>query len=137
MIMGRHKLSPRKAKFMRKATASTLVGLLIGLSACASYNRPIEPPVEGYQAIRFKQPVSVRDHAINTITFPTGSTFVADRQFEYGTVYCGLAISNEDRSPSRSCVGLEGDTTLVIYPDSFKMVRREIPAGSVERFRMK
>jgi hypothetical protein len=39
-----------------------------------------------------------------------------------------------------SCIDkavLEQHTTLVIYPGSFKMVRREIPSVSIERFRMK
>jgi hypothetical protein len=133
-------LTPRKARFVRKAITPTLIGLLIALCGCASYDLnsgPIEPPAEGFQAIRFRRPVIVRDHAINILTFTTGSTFVADRQFQYGTVYCGHALVNNILGTLPECVALEGDTTLVLRPDSIYIVRREIPAGSVERFRMK
>ena len=129
-----------------KRTASKLALVVIAaitplmLSGCASYQQasgPIEPPPDGYEAVRFKRPVSVRDHAVNILTFTTGSTFVADRKFQYGTVYCGNTLVNDSLSPVPECIALEGDRTLVLRPNSIYTVRREIPADSIERFRIK
>ena len=113
------------------------LGLLITLGACNA-GGPINPPAEGYEAIRFKRPVSVRDHGINTITFITGSTLVADHQSRSGQVYCGMVIINDLYSTKPYCFGVEGDRTLIDGPgDILKAVRREIPPDSIERIRMK
>lgn len=126
-------------------TLITALGLIISLSACAG-PQAIAPPAEGYQAVRFKQPVSVRDHGINIFTFTTGSTFIADQQFPNGMdtpIYCGIALQNGVLFSVPTCIALEGDTTLFLrancnLPSPLGCsVRREIPAGSFERFRMK
>ena len=99
---------------VRKLIIAT--GLIINLSAC-SVSQVIGPPAEGYEAVRFKQPVSVRDHAINTYTFNTGSTFIADHQIPHGVdgpIFCGIAFRNDVLFAAPTCFALEGDTTLVL-----------------------
>jgi hypothetical protein len=118
--------------------------LLLGICACST-SEPILPPKDGYPAIRFKQPVSVRDHSINIITFPTGSTFVADHQFPNGVdgpIYCGTVLVNDVLSTVQACFALDGNTTIILNagcaaPSALGCrVRREIPAGSFEAFQM-
>lgn len=118
--------------------------LLIALCACA-VSEPMTPPTEGYAAVRFKQPVSVRDHAINIYTFPAGSTFVADHQFPNGVdgpIYCGMVLVNDVFSTVPACFALEGNTTIILNagcaaPSALGCrVKREIPPGSFEIFRM-
>ncbi len=125
-------------------TFATAVMLLMGLCAC-SVSQTLTPPTEGYAAVRFKQPVDVRDHAVNIYTFPTGSAFVADHQFPNGVdgpIYCGIALRNGVLFSVPTCFALQGDTTLILnagcaLPSALGCrVSREIPAGSFEKFRM-
>lgn len=118
--------------------------LVIVLCACSA-SEPIAPPTQGYSAVRFKQSVDVRDHAINLYTFRTGSIFVADRHFPNGVagpIYCGTPLVNDVLYSVPTCFALEGDTTLILNancalpPELGCRVRREIPAGSVDVFRM-
>jgi len=119
--------------------------LLVVLCGCAE-SEPMTPPPAGYPAIRFKQPVSVRDHAINIYTFTTGSTFVADHQFPNGVdgpIYCGTALRNDIIYPNPTCVALaNGDTTLILnagcaLPSALGCrISREIPPDSIERLQM-
>jgi hypothetical protein len=101
-------------------------------------------PTGGYAAVRFKEPVSVRDHAINVYTFPTGSTFIADQQFPNGVngpIYCGTALRNTVLYTVPTCFALEGSATMILnagcaLPSELGCrIRREIPAGSFETFR--
>ena len=121
----------------------TAFSLIVVLCACSA-SEPMSLPAQGYPAVRFKQPVSVRDHAINIYTFQTGSIFVADHQFPNGVagpIYCGIALRNDILFSAPTCFALEGDATLILnagcaLPSELGCrVRREIPAGSVEIFR--
>jgi hypothetical protein len=137
-----HTLCITTTDWGRSLMRSAMITISLLVTAACAYWRdqpPIERPAEGYQAIRFNRTISVRDHAVNTLTFTPGSTFVADRKFDYGTVYCGNTLVNGSLSPLPECMALEegADTVLVLRPDSIYTVRREIPAGSVERIRIR
>jgi hypothetical protein len=119
--------------------------LLVFVLCACSASEPIPPPTQGFSAARFKQSVDVRDHAINLYTFQTGSIFVADRHWPNGVagpIYCGTALRNDVVHNVPTCFALEGDTTLILnancpdLPAIGCRVHREIPAGSVEVFRM-
>jgi hypothetical protein len=132
---------------MRKAVI--ILGLLAApLSACGSTHQIIEPVAGEYEAVRFKREVSVRDHAINTFTFMTGSTFIADRKLpdsKYESVYCGIGFVNGELSKTPICIAIEGESTLILRPNCTTEllelvgcgVKRTIPTNSIERFRVK
>lgn len=115
----------------------SVICIALGTIGCAGSWQPIVQPAPGYDAIRFRQVVQVDDHAVSTYLFSAGTVLVADRMTEdYGPVFCGNAWLNGMVFPT--CVGFEGDTTLVIGPGAgFKEVRRQVPPGSVERFKAK
>lgn len=138
------KYRDRASAMLKNAGRLIVITSLIGLCAC-SVSEPITPPAQGYAAVRFKQPVSVRDHAINIYTFTTGSVFIADHQFPNGVdgpIYCGIALRNDSVYTVPTCFALQGDTTMILnagcaLPSALGCrVSREIPAGSFEIFRL-
>ncbi len=108
------------------------VAALLSLSACGEIH-PVRQPQGGYDAIKFRSAISVRDHALNLYHFAAGSTFIGDRQTDYGTVYCGQASINEGAQLFALCIGLAGENTIVIGPGAaFKQVERDLPPGTIE-----
>lgn len=113
------------------------VVILIAITGCAEIHA-VRQPEEGYRAIKFRSAISVRDHALNLYHFAAGSTFIGDRQTDYGTVYCGQASINDDARLFATCIGLAGDNTIVIGPGAaFKQVERQVPPGTIEITQMK
>lgn len=120
----------RTGKIVRRLVAVSLFAC--NLAACATI-RPIAQSSAGYDAIRFRKAVQVRDHAINIYTFAAGSVFIADRVTDFGEVYCGQGTINSDPQLLSICIGVRNATTLVLAPGVFlKQVDRSVPLGTFE-----
>lgn len=111
--------------------------VVLAATGCAEIHA-VRQPEGGYQTIKFRSAISVRDHALNLYHFAAGSTFIGDRQTDYGTVYCGQASINDDARLFATCIGLAGENTIVIGPGAaFKQVERQVPPGTIEIIQMK
>lgn len=120
---------------MRRLIAALSLGF--AFSGCGQIS-PLPQPSAGYETIKFRSAISVRDHAFNLYHFGAGSTFVADRTTESGLVYCGQAAINDDPRLLSVCLGFKGGNTIVIGPGSgIKEVERTLLSGTIESVRMR
>lgn len=108
--------------------------LCLMVGGCVSAPTPKPQPPGGYEALKFKSTVSLRDHSINTYTFMAGTTLISDRISPTGTVFCGTAFVNE--APGMVCVGFDGGSLTLAPEDTIKRVTRPVAPGAVELSRM-
>ena len=106
----------------------TLPVIMMLLTGCAVGGyplkmQPIPKPKGGYDAVRFLEFTTVKDHSINIFAFRAGSTLVKDREENGVDFYCGPHLINN--SIFESCFVFEGNTIVVGY-GSFKQVRRDL-----------
>lgn len=113
---------------------ATWVILCLAAGGCVSAPTPKQQPPGGYEALKFKSTVSLRDHSINTYTFMAGSTLISDHVSSAGQIYCGTAFVNE--APAMVCVGYDGGSLTLGPEDGMKRVTRPVVPGAVELTRM-
>lgn len=112
---------------------SILLVAALGLLGCSAQLSQKLPQPSGYDAIRFRQQVTVQDHAVNKVRFPAGGLFISDRQSSDGRdAYCGLAFINSSPAPLEVCIGYEAPTGIVIgLGSNLYEVKRSVPVGSI------
>jgi hypothetical protein len=125
---------------MKAATVLMFTVVCLALGSCATKLDTITPASDGFDAIRFRRTVQVRDYAINTYTFRANSVFIADRRTEFGTLYCGLATINDDIRTYEVCLGFKPPSTIVIAPGAtlkFTEVERALDPQDIEQIKVK
>ena len=133
-IIGANSVSPNKGRTLAFIAAATASLILAGCSPVS-----VKPQArDGYNAIRFRSTIQVRDHAINIYTFTANSVFIEDRQSDFGPLYCGQATINDAITNFNICIGVRDESTIVIGPGAgFKEVDRDVGASTFTRFKLK
>ncbi len=127
----------RNLKYNRRFGSTILAFICLSfVSGCISKLAAISQPQDGYDGVRFRQAIQIRDHALNNYTFSAGAVFIADRMGREELVYCGSALVNDGLVAV--CIGVEKEDAIIIGPGAgFKEVRRPVPLGSIERIKIK